>query len=321
MNRRGAVVGIVGAFLLPECIRAADTPAVRRIGLLGLGEPNDQEEATRFWAPARELGWVEGRNLVVERRWTTDSARLRPNADELVGLGVELILAIGAKATLAAKGATSRIPIVFVGAGDPVESGLVSDLGRPGRNVTGFSTMSPQLMAKRLELLRELLPKARRAAVLVYPRNSASRVDIEASFRRTGLEAIVLEVDSPSEFNGALASAVRQGAAALLENVAGTTWEQDASLMRDALKLSLPTVTRDAFYVEHGGLAALMLDEHEQYRAFAYYLDRILRGAKAGDLPVQQPGVFRTVVNLRTARALGVTVAPAVIARADRVIE
>jgi putative ABC transport system substrate-binding protein len=323
MDRRGVLARLGGALLLgvAASTNAQDRKRIRRIGSLGLGVLGGPEELRQIWAPARELGWIEGQNLTVERRWTTDPAKLRSYAEALVRLDVELILANGTAATRAAKSATTRIPIIMLASSDPVGDGLVEDLARPGGNVTGYSSVSPELTSKRVEILRELLPSARRVGVLIHPPNPTVREDAKRACRAAGLEPVIFEVTSTSTLGNAIADAARQRMQALIVRVGGTTPADDAALMRAAIAHSLPTVTAHKAFVEVGGLVSLMSDETEQYRIFAYYIDRVLRGARPNDLPIQQPTKFVLSINLKTAKALGVTVPPSMRARADEVIE
>ena len=252
----------------------------------------------------RELGWVEGQNLLVERRWTADSEKLRSIAEELVRLNVELILTHGTAATVAAKSATTRIPIVFAASFDPIRYGLVEDLAKPGGNVTGYSNVSTDQNTKLIAILRELLPSARRVGVLIHPPNPMFREEYVRACRLFGLEPVVFEVASVSARENAVAEATRQRVNALLVS-GGTSSSEDAALMRAAIEHSLPTVARGTEWVENGALVSLMADRTEQFHKIAYYVDKILRGAKPGDLPVQQPTKFVLSINLKTAKALG----------------
>jgi ABC-type uncharacterized transport system substrate-binding protein len=324
MNRRDTLARF-GAMLLlgtPFATIAQSVKSPRRIGSLGLGVLATPKELREIWAPARELGWVEGQNLFVERRWTTDPEKLQPYAEELVRLDVQLILTNSTAATIAAKNATSQIPIVFIGsAADPISSGLVADLARPGGNVTGYSSISTELSTKRIEVLRELFPSARRVGVLIHPPSSMLREIVRSACLSSGLEPVILEIASAGALENAIIEATRQRTTALLVHVGSTTAADDAALMRAALKYSLPTIASHKAFVELGGLVSLMPDETEQYRVFAYYLDKILRGTKPSDLPVQRPTRFVLSVNLKTAKALGVTIPASLLARADQVIE
>ena len=324
MNRRDVVVTLGGTILIGIgfIAKAQGVKPARRIGSLGLGVVGTTEELQRVWAPARDLGWVEGRTILIERRWTTDPEKLRSNAEELVRLDVELIITNGDAATVAAKSATTRIPIVMAGSFDPVRSGLVANLARPGGNVTGYSSVAIALTEKSVEILREMLPDARRVGLLVYRPNPIAREQIERACRSLGLEPIVLEVASASAFEMALAEASRQRVAALLIRIGGgTTNAEDAALMRAVIKHPLPTVMNDRDLVRAGGLISLMADETEQYQILAYYVDRILHGASPSDLPVQQPTKFVLSINLKTAKTLRLSIFRSLLARADEVIE
>ena len=275
--------------------------------------------------PLRELGWIEGQNLIVERRYAGGKPELlQPYAEELVRLNVEIIGTNGTAATIAAKNATTRIPIVMYSAGDPVRSGLVARLARPGGNITGYSIVAPELDAKRLGILRELLPTAQRVAVLIDPTNpynEIAREERERVYRSLGMQPIIVGVAAASELENAVAEAARRGAQALIVPVDPLFWANRVLLMRTALGHRLPTIVGDRDILEAGGLLSLAIDEAEQYRALAYFVDKILRGAKLADLPVQQPSRLLLSVNLKTAKALGITIPQSLPLRADEVIE
>ncbi len=249
---------------------------------------------------------------------------LKPYAEELVRLNVELILTNGTAATIAAKNATTRIPIVMYSAGDPVRAGLVASLARPGGNITGYSVVAPELDAKRLGLLRELLPTAQRVAVLVNPGNpynEIAREERERVYRSLGMQPIIVGATQTSELEDAVAEAARRGAQAMIVANETLFWSDRVLLMRTALEHRLPTIVGDRDILEAGALLSLAIDEPEQYRVLAYFVDKILRGAKPADLPVQQPRTLLLSVNLKTAKALGVTIPQSLLVRADQVIE
>jgi putative tryptophan/tyrosine transport system substrate-binding protein len=275
-------------------------------------------------AQARELGWIEGQNLIVERRYASGKAELlRPYAEELVRLNVEVILTFGTAATIAARNATTRIPIVMVSAADPVRSGLVASLARPGGNITGFSMVAPDLDAKRVALLRELLPTAQRVGVLVNranPYDEIVREENERMYRSLGLQPIIVYVAAASELENTVAEAAQRRAQALVVSPDSLFNSNGAVIMRNALKHALPTVVADTDVLEAGGLLCLETDDAEVIRVSAYFVDKILRRAKPADLPVQQPTKFVLSINLKTAKALGLTI-PQALLRADKIIE
>ena len=221
MNRRGALAMLGGTLVLGGTLgaRAQPAPNVRRIGFLGSGVGPDPAEIQRILAPARDFGWIEGQNLVVEHRYAGDKPQLlQPYAEELVQLKVEIIATLGTAATVAAKNATSRIPIVMYTAGDPVRAGLVASLPRPGGNITGYSLATPELDGKRLELLHELMPTAQRVGVLVSsanPYNEIARAHAEREYRSLGMQPIIVAVSAASDLENAVAEAARQQAQAL----------------------------------------------------------------------------------------------------------
>jgi putative ABC transport system substrate-binding protein len=278
-----------------------------------------------MWAPARELGWIEGQNLIVERRYAQGKAELlKSYAEELVRLNVELIVTNGTAATIAAKNATTRIPIVVYSAGDPVLSGLVASLARPGGNITGYSIVARELDAKRLELLQELLPTAQRVAVLIDPTNpynEIAREDRERVYRSLGMQPIFVGAAAASELENAVSEAARRRAQALIVPVDNLFWSSRVLLMRTALEHRLPTIVGHRDILEAGGLLSLAIDESEQFQVLAYFVDRILRGAKPADLPVQQPRKLLLSVNLKTAKALGITIPQSLLLRADEVTQ
>lgn len=303
-------------------VGAQPAKGIRRIGILSPSVPLSPAEAREMLGPTRELGWVEGQNLIVERR-TGELKALGPLAQELIGLNVELIVTEGTSATIAAKNATTSIPIVMYSAGDPVRSGLVASLARPGGNVTGYSIIGPELDAKRAEILRELLPTAQRVAILINPDNPYSEIvreERERVYGSTGLQPIIVAAARTSELENAVADAARRRAQALVIINDNLFWSNRVLLMRAALVHQLPTVVGESGYVESGGLLSLATDDTEQYRILGYFVDRILRGAKPADLPVQQPSRLLLSVNLKTATTLGIKIPQSVLLRADQVI-
>ena len=302
---------------------AQASKAVRRIGLLEPGAPDNSPEDV--WAERlREIGWVEGQNLKVERRYANGRLEtLQPLAEELVRARVEIVVTRGTPATLAAKRATTTIPIVFVSAGDPVLVGLVASLAQPGGNVTGYSIASPEVTSKRLSLLKELLPLMQRIGALWdarNPLNQATRGQFERVCQSLGLEPIVVEIGAADEFRGAIEQLTRQRAQALHLD-SDFIWEHRFEVVDAATKRDLPTMADDEEMARSAGALCAYsptLDEASHIRA--YHIDRILRGARPTDLPVRQPTKFVLVINLKTARALGLAIPRQLLLRADEVI-
>jgi len=299
---------------------------VRRIGVLDSGTPDTPEFLWKQAEPLRELGWVEGKNLHVERRY--DNGRfeaLQSLAEELVRAQVEIIVTGGTAATLAAKRATTTIPIVFRAAGDPVLLGLVASLARPGGNVTGYSIATPEVTAKYLTLLKELLPGLQRVGMLwsaANPYYRATRGQYEHVCQSLGLAPVIVEVGAAGESSSAIMERlVQQSAQALVLPSDSFMWDRRLEIVNAATKHGLPTMADDPDLVrEAGALITYSATWVEQDRRRAEYIDRILRGAKPADLPVHQPTKFELVINLKTARALGLTIPKQLLLRADEVI-
>jgi putative ABC transport system substrate-binding protein len=326
MDRR-TFIGTAACVLIatPRAAPAQQKDKVRHIGLLSSDQPPTPAEIQELWAPARELGWIEGQNLIVEYRYASGRAELlRPFAEELVRLKVEIIVTAGTEATLAAKNATSSVPIVIWSAGDPVAAGAVASLAHPAGNITGFSMASKGVDAKRLSLLRELLPGAQRIGELWNPTNPMYRItrdEYEQVYHALGMQAIFIEVAAASELDNAVAELARRGSQALVVRADGLFNANRGTIMRAALRHGLPTFVGGRYYVEAGGLLSYALDDTEHRRRFVVLIDKILRGAKPADLPVEQPTKFELVINRNTAKALGLTIPQSLLLRADEVIQ
>jgi len=309
----------------PIAARLEPTTAVRRIGYLDPGAPETAEEIEQQYASLRKLGWVVGQNLTVERRYANGRVELLPALmEELIRLKVELILTSGTQATLAAKHATTKIPIVFWSAGDPVGSGLVDTLARPGGNVTGFTFAGPQVDSKRLQVLRELLPSVQRIGVLENasnPYNRTARADIEYAARSLGMQPFFVEVRAAGELQSAMAEVARRQGQALLVGPDDLFYENRGELMQLALKHALPTTVSRIYIRETGALISYAANEAESDARAASFVDRVLRGARPADLPVEQPTKFALIINLKTAKALGITVPQSLLMRADELIQ
>jgi putative tryptophan/tyrosine transport system substrate-binding protein len=326
VKRRDFITLLGGAAAAwPLAARAQQPGKLPTIGFLGGGTPTGQ----RAWVAAfvqrlRELGWIEGRTVTIEYRWGEGRAeRFMEIAAELVRLNVDVILAGGTEAAVAAKQATSVIPIVFPTAGDPIGSGLVATLARPGSNVTGLSNLGSDLAAKRLGLLREVLPGFRRLAVMAnaaYSGGVREMSDIDAAARTLSLEIVAFPIRRVEEIAPSF-DALKSRAEALY--VVGDPLANTHRLRINtfALAARLPTMHSQREYVEAGGLMSYGANFPDLNRRAADYVDKILRGAKPADIPVEQPTKFDLVVNLITAQALGLEVPPSLLGRADEVIE
>jgi len=269
---------------------------------------------------------VEGQNIAIEYRWAEGRFERLPDlAAELVRLKVDVIVSVVTQASLAAKNATRTIPIVMVAAGDPLGSGLVASLARPGGNVTGPSSMYAELAGKQLELLKETVPKVSRVAVLWNPANAVWQAQMlratEVAARALGLQLQLLEARGPDELEGAFAAMTRERASALLVQV-DVIFALHARRLADlAAKRHLPAMYGSREHVEAGGLMSYAPNIPDLFRRAATYVDKILKGAKPADLPVEQPTRFELIINLKTAKALGLTIPPSLLVRADQVIE
>ena len=324
MERR-TFLSVASATLLAAPLAAGAQPAgkVYRIGALETTPNPRMEDVMR--QGLRELGWVEGQNLIFERRYSEARDDRHPaHAAELVRLQPDLIYAVGTSATLAAKGATTTIPVVFVTVADPVGSGLVSSLARPGGNITGIGAMGPQLLGKRLELLKEAVPSLSRVGVLInsaFSFHVAARPVVDAAARSLGLTLIYVEVRTPEDIEGAFAEVSRAKLGTVLILPQPLAFAHRARLAQVALAHRVVTMVGWREAAEAGALMAYSDPIVEHVRRAPYYIDRILRGAKPADLPVELPTKFQLVINLKTAKALGLTIPPSVLARADQVIE
>ena len=326
LNRRAFIGMIVsGVVTAPLIAKAQLVKTVRSIGFLGPGVPESSGELQEKYAPLRELGWIEGQNLVFERRYTNGKSELlRPLAEELVRLKVDLIVTEGTAATLAAKSATDVIPIVFRTAGDPVRSGLVRSLARPGGNVTGYSIVSPQLDAKRLAVLHEILPGVQRVGVLensTNPYTRAAREDLAEICKSLGIQPIFVEVAAATELENAVAEVARRGGQALFVPPETLFYQNRRELMAAALKHRLPGTVARLLAREMGALVSYAPTQAEENDRAIAFIDRILRGAKPGELPVEQPTKFDLIINLKTAKALGIIVPQTLLSRASEVIQ
>jgi putative ABC transport system substrate-binding protein len=318
----------LGAMLFALCFSAeAQQPAgIPRIGLLiGSSASVYATRVEAFRRRLRELGYVEGKNLVIEYRYAEGKReRLSELAAELVRLKVDVIVTSG-PGILAAKKASPTMPIVFGSASDPVGTGLVSSLARPGGNITGLSTMASDLGGKRLELLKEVFPKIAPVAFL-WQRGSMRGDDqelteMEAAAKALGVKLLSLPVRSLEDFEGAFARAKRDGAQALITNPGALIVTRQRQVLDFAAKNRLPAMYPDSEFVEAGGLMSYAPSYTDLYRRAADFVDKILKGAKPADLPVQRATKFEFLVNMNAAKQIGLTIPQKVLARADRVIQ
>ena len=326
MDRRAFLAGTAAVLLAaPLAAKGQQAGKVWRIGILSPLPSSATGFPELLRQSLRERGYVEGSNLAIE--WRTaegKTERFDDLAAELVRLKVDVIVAIVPGATLAAKRSTASIPIVMVNTPDPVQLGLVVSLGRPGGNVTGTTTLSADLSSKQLELLKEAVPRVKRIAVLWNPDNSWHPLAVkgaEAAARSLAVELQVLGARGPEEFDRAFEAMTRKGAGATLVLADPLSVFHRTRLADLAAKHRLPAMYGTRTYVEAGGLMSYWAHEADLYQRVANYVDRILKGARPADLPVEQPTKFDLIINLKTAKALGLTIPPSLLGRADELIQ
>jgi len=328
-----AVVLSVGLVWSPLAAEAQQAGKVPRIGLLSPASsfdpgrnPNDLAALfAAFRESLHELGYVEGQNVKIEFRWAEGNYdRLPGLAADLVSLNVDVIVTYGTPASQAAKRATSTIPIVMAAIIDPVAAGLVTSLARPGGNVTGQSMMSPDLVGKQLEILREVVPKVSRVAVLHNPANPGNAPQVrhaQDAARTLGVRLQPLEAGSPSEIDIAFAAMTKEHAGAVVVVVDAVLQSNRTRISDLAARHRLPAVYGLSEYAEVGGLLTYGPNRLEMFRHAVTYVDKILKGTKPGDLPIEQPRKFELVINLKTAKALGLAIPQTLLLRADQVIQ
>ncbi len=328
MTRRAFLATLAGGLLAAPRIADAQQPGkVYRLGYLSAGSGTlSSPYTTAFRQGLRELGWIESQNIVIEYRSAEGQYdRLPALAAELVRLKVDVIVGVPTPGALAAKNATRTIPIVGVSLTDPVGLGLIASLARPGGNVTGVSySVGTDIFGKDLELLREVVPKVRRVAVLSNPDGPAQPLtisNIKGAAQSLGLQLLLLEARGPGDFDGAFAAMTRERVGALLVVTDPVFIPHRARLVNLAAKNRLPSIFTQRADVEAGGLMSYGPNFADMYRRAAIYVDKILKGAKPADLPVEQPTKFELVINLKTAKALGLTIPPSLLQRADEVIQ
>ena len=323
IERRKFLATLGGAAAWPLAARAQQAGKIHKVGYLSPSLPSVYSPL--LFDDLRELGWFEGKNVTFEYRFAENRLERLPElAAELVRLNVDVIVAVGTLGPLAAKRATTTIPIVMLSAGDPLGTGLVDSLARPGGNVTGMSLMVPDLGGKRLELLKELLPRLSRVAVLWNAANPYPAIvfkETQAAGRKLGIEVHSLEVRGPDDLDGAFAAARLQHPDALISVEDPLTFTYRKRIADFAVVEQLPSLHGFSEEVKAGALISYGANQPDLIRRAAGYVDKILKGAKPADLPVQQPTTFELVINLKTARALALEVPPTLLARADEVIE
>jgi putative ABC transport system substrate-binding protein len=327
MKRREFILALGGAAAAwPLAARAQQPSAVARIGLLSPFSPSTAAAWHKaFLQGLRDLGWVEGKNISVEYRYANGREdRLPDLATDLVRLKVNVIVTTVNTDTLAAKNATSTIPIVMASAGDPVGGRLVKSLARPGGNITGLSQIAPDLAGKRLQLLKEIIPRLTRVAVFWNPHGTTSPIawkEIQLPAQELSVKLQSLPITGPNDFDKAFEDATRAHVDALIIMPDPFFAGNMVRLAELAAKSRIPSMFHLREYADHGGLIVYGVDRADQFRHAAAYVDRILKGAAPADLPVEQPTKFELVINLKTAKALGLDVPAQLLARADEVIE
>jgi putative ABC transport system substrate-binding protein len=328
MKRREFITLLGGAAAWPLSARA-QSPAVRRIGVLmgrSANDPEGQKQATALQRGLEELGWSPGRNLEIDYRWPAGNAGLaQASAKELVELRPDILVANSTPSLIAARGATSTIPIVFVAIADPVAQGFVQSLARPGGNMTGFEAEEPSMGAKWVQLLNEIAPRVGPITVIFNPDSAPfSRMflpSMEAARPAAALELIISPVRNEAEIYRAIVAAGRQPSGGLIVLPDSFLSSRHEMIVALVAKQHLPAIYSVSEFSRSGGLIAYGFDRADQFRRAAAYVDRILKGEKPADLPVQLPTKFQLVINLKTVKALGLTVPQTLLVAADEVIE
>jgi putative ABC transport system substrate-binding protein len=327
--RRRELIAIAGTGLVawPLVARAQRPAKVPRLGYLGFGDPTAPayvSRVTAFRAGLRDLGYVEGKNLIIEFRWSSTVEQMQEAAAELVQMKVDIIFAGSSTETEQARRATNTIPIVFATHADPVSVGHVASLARPGGNITGLTALSPDITGKQLEMLKTTVPRATRFGVLYTPTTPVHRTVLqaaEAARGRLDIQLLTVGVSTAAEFDGAFAKMAQGRVDGVLVHGAALTARNTSPLAKLALKYRLPTMFGVRDNVVAGGLMSYAPDLTDMHRRVAVYIDKILKGAKPGELPVEQASTFQLVINLKTARTLGLTIPTSILGRADEVIE
>ena len=329
MKRRDFITLLAGAAAAwPHAARAQQPERMRRIGVLqGLAanDPEGQERFDAFFHALQQLGWTDGRNIQIIHRFTDgDGERARAYAAELVALAPDLIVTSGASTTGSMLQVSRTVPLVFVGAADPVGAGFVDSLARPGGNATGFTSYEYSMSAKWLELLKEIAPGVKRVAVLRDPAISAGTGQfgsIQTAAPSLGVELTSINVHDATEIERSVAAFARSGNGGVIVTTSASVLAHRKLIITLAARHKLPAIYYARFYVTGGGLASYGPDYVDPYRRAAGYVDRILKGEKPADLPVQAPTKYELAINLKSAKALGIEVPSTLLARADEVIE
>jgi putative ABC transport system substrate-binding protein len=326
MQRRAFLGALTGGLLAaPLAAEAQPAGKMYRVGYLGYAHPTEPRDLETFRQRLRDLGYVEGKNLVIESRLAgANFERLPALAAELASLKVDVIAAYGNPTIEALKRATQTIPIVMIISGDPVGAGLVRSLAHPGGNVTGLSTLGEGLSAKWLEFLTQAAPGITRVGVLMVanaPTHSRYLRDIKTAGQQTGTRVLGLEARGHDEIERTFAALTKARAQGLIVLPSPVTLTHQRQIIELAAKNRLPAIYPYREFTEGGGLMTYSTNRTEMYRRSAMFVDKILRGARPGDLPIEQPTRFDLVINLKTAKALGLTIPPSLLQRADRVIE
>jgi ABC-type uncharacterized transport system substrate-binding protein len=325
MGRARILAALLAAVLLGALLTTqARAQRIARLGILATAPTAEDITRSSFLIKLKELGWDEGRNLRIERRFVSSPLELERSARELAALKLDVIYAPGAPSIRAAKQEITGIPIVIFSVGDPVRSGWVKNLARPEGNLTGVAGFSRDLVGKRVALLKEAVPAIRRVAVLGNPVNANLRgifLDFQERAAAIGLEVRLFEVSTPAALEPAFAAMASEKMQGLMEVPDPMFLRHSKEVVEMAERNGLPTIFEPRQYADAGGLMAYGADYEELARRAAVYVDRLLRGAKPGELPIEFPTRFELVLNLRTARALGITIPQSVLLRADRVIE
>ena len=323
MNRRAFVTGLGAVLAAPLAAEAQQPKTIARIGFLSSSSPErERPRLTTFQQALRELGYFEGQNIFIEQRYAGGSFQQLPElAADLVRAKVNILVAVGAPATRAARSASSGIPIIMVGVADPVGIGFVANLARPGGNITGLSDFTTGVVAKRLELLREIVPSESRVFVLLNPTNPSNLPQLkltQAAAATLGMTPLALEAKSAEEIDRAFVAMRTKRAQAVIVIGDPMFGSHRKRLIDLSAKSGLPAIYSTREYVIDGGLVSYGTNLDDLYRPAAVYVDKILKGAKPADLPVEQPTKFELVINLKTAKALGLTIQPSLRLRADQ---
>jgi putative tryptophan/tyrosine transport system substrate-binding protein len=330
ISRRAFLGTVAGALLAaPLAAEAQQSGKVPRVGYLSVfSSSNPYPPSEAFWQGLHDLGWIEGQNIAIERRFAEGKAQRLPDlAVELVRLRVDLIFAETTPAARAVKQATTTIPIVFSPIADPIGSGLVANLARPGGNITGITFMAPELGGKRLELLKQAVPGMTRVGVLSHPGDPSEATvksvleQTEAAARSLRVQILRLEVQGPNDFDRAFAAMSRERVGGLILIPSAMFVDERRRVVNLMVKDRLPAMFYFREFAEAGGLMSYGPNFRELFRRAATYVDKILKGAKPADLPVEQPTKFELIINLKTAKTLGLTIPDSLLGRVDEVIQ